>query len=139
MNIKEGIWHLLKAIPNIDKSAEYFREYLNSGSKECWDQYVTASLFGINLCQICVYKLLKENDCKLVEFCENIFYDKSFKYSDYTPDNREGQEKVLEILWRIRIIIYPLTIKILKENNIKCSEILSPEYDSLLKNSKSQV
>jgi len=135
MDIKEGVWHLLMAVPDIDQAADCFREYLNSGSKEFWDQYVNASLFVINLCQIYDNKFLNEKDYKIIKYCVDI-HDDLFEYHDYTPNNREGQEKVLEILWQIKMIVYPLTIRLLKENNFKCKEIVSHEYDSLLKNSK---
>lgn len=138
MNKEQGIKHLLCAVKDIDEASNYFREYLNSGSKEFWDQYVISSFFSLSLCQICDNNLLAVEDCKIVESC--IYFHREIKkYNDFSPEQRNRQEKVLEILWEVKKVIYPLTSKLLKENKVTDKETVSLECDALLKNPRFQI
>lgn len=114
MNKEQGIRHLLYVVTDIDKTSNHFRDYLNSGSKESWDQFVIHSMFALHFCQICDNKMLGDDECAILLTC-NSLHDKLFPYMDYLPEKRESQEKVLEILWEIKKAIYPLTSNLLKE------------------------
>lgn len=139
MNKEQGIRHLLYAVKDIDRASNCFRDYLNSGSKESWDQFIISSfMFSLDFCQICDKNLLDREECVLIHSCLDK-HDEMFNFNDYTPEKRGTQEKILEILWEIKKVFYPFTLKILNENNLTGNEIAILECDSLLQNSRGHL
>ena len=133
---------LLNIINSIDLSADHYRDYLTSGSKESWDNYHVTQLFGVGICVLHDDDLLdpKYDDLLVQAVKIHDLLDPIDKYQ-----NRS--EEVLSILHQIKGIILPITITHLKQ----CQEPLQklkyfdtfkerylknvdPEFYSLLQN-----
>ena len=107
----KGLKLLLIVVSNMEKTSEAFRDYLNSGSKKFWDKSIIFGSFSISLSIIKEEKLVSENNLMIIEECLKTFNKMSLNW-DYTPNSREKQEGILEVLWEMKKEI----LKILKEN-----------------------
>ena len=113
----EIIKQLLLVVPRVSKSSDCFREYLNSGSKNSWDEFtINWIVLMLNLSNIIDNDLLEGLDKKRVLQCLSLD-DHLISGGDFDPHNRLAQEGVLKILWEIKKIIYSLTLKFLKESD----------------------
>lgn len=116
-NQVKGLRLMLIAVKNINKTSDNFREYLNSGSKYFWDQAIKGGSFCISFALIKDEILLPKENIPLIDKCLKLFNIMT-EYWMFSPENKEGQEKVLEILGNLK----KESINIIK-NNINLTQL----------------
>jgi len=133
---------LLNIIKGIDLSAEQYRAYLTSGSKQIWDKYIVEDSYAIGICLLHDADLLDPK------------YDTPLREAIKTHARLIGvdrypnkAEEVLQIIHQIKKIMLPITMVYLKKykgslakfesfNVFKETYIkkLDPQFYSLLQN-----
>jgi len=134
----EGLKHLLIAIPKLEKTSDFFREYLTSGSKLFWDKAIIQGTFFIHLSQLIESNLLPTKDMTVISKCLEI-HKELLIYLDYTPEDREYQERALELIYDIKKELLKVIEGLIKISNLNFEEEFKNEYPesySLLQNLK---
>ena len=101
MKKERGIKHILIALPKLENATDLFREYLNSGNKNFWDDFIIQGTFFIHLSQIIQGNLLPKEDLIILEKCLS-WHTEIIPLCSYTPESRFSQEEILNILWKIK-------------------------------------
>ena len=140
--MKETLEHLLCIVQDCDLSADHYRKYLNTNSKDFWDSYHIEQLFIFNLCRLYDENLLDSKYDDILLKAVGI-HDKLEKIDKY----HNKSEGVLTLLHQIKEIIIPLTLIHLKDYQGNLKELkyfnsfkekylrrLDPEFYSLLQN-----